>query len=71
MRRLGDVARHQHSLAAGLLDPARGLLGILMLVEVGDQQVGAFACEGYAAAAGLCLRSRDGAVAENVDPHTA
>jgi len=32
--RVGQVAWHQHRPAAGLLDPAGGLLSVVMLVEV-------------------------------------
>ena len=42
-----DVARDKHDLAAGLLDPARGLAGVVFLLgQVGDQDIGAFAGEG-------------------------
>jgi hypothetical protein len=43
--RIGQVARHQDRLAAGFLDQALGFLRILVLVQVGDQDVRAFARE--------------------------
>src|SRR3954453_10513479 len=47
MRGFLDVARDQQAFAAGLLDPARRLLGIIMLAKIGDHEIGAFAGEGY------------------------
>ncbi len=38
-----DVAREQDGFAAGILDQALGLLGVLMLAEIGDQHVCALA----------------------------
>lgn len=38
-----DVAREQDGFAAGVLDQALGLIGILMLAEIGDQHVGTLA----------------------------
>ena len=46
MRLVLDVPGHQHRLAARLLHPARRLAGVLVLVEVGDQDVGTLAGEG-------------------------
>ena len=46
MRGVGEVAADEHRPAAGLLDVARGLLGVVVLVEVGDDDVGALAGEG-------------------------
>ncbi len=46
VRAVGEVAGHQHAPAAGLLDVARGVLRVLVLVQVGDQDVGALAGEG-------------------------
>ena len=43
MRGVLDVAREQDGFAAGVLDQALGLLGVLMLAEIGDQHVGALA----------------------------
>ena len=40
-----DVTREQDGFAAGVLDQALGLLGVLMLAEIGDQDVGALARE--------------------------
>ena len=42
-----DVAGNEHDPAAGLLDPARGLPRVVLLLgQVGDQDIGAFAGEG-------------------------
>jgi hypothetical protein len=46
VRRLGQVARHEYRLAAGLLHPAGGLPGVVVLVEVGDEHLRAFPGEG-------------------------
>ena len=46
VRGLGHVAGDQHRLAAGLLDELGGVLGVVVLVEVGDQHVGTLAGEG-------------------------
>jgi hypothetical protein len=43
MRGVQNIAREQDGFAAGVLDQALGLLGVLMLAEIGDQQVGALA----------------------------
>jgi len=43
MRGVLDVAREQDGFAAGVLDQALGLIGILMLAEIGDQHVGTLA----------------------------
>jgi hypothetical protein len=43
MGRMLDVTRHQHDFAPGRLDQALGHLGVLVLVEIGDQQIRAFA----------------------------
>src|SRR3982074_3340900 len=43
MRRVLNIAREQDGFAAGFFDEALGLLGVLMLAEIGDQQVGALA----------------------------
>ena len=43
VRGLADVAGDEDGLAAGLLDPGRRLLGVVVLVEVADQDVGTFA----------------------------
>src|ERR1044072_1518740 len=61
MRSLLDVARDQQAFAAGLLDPARRLLGIIMLAEISDHQIGAVAGEGYGG------RATDAAVAARDD----
>ena len=45
MRAVADVARHRDAAPAGVFDEARGLGGVLVLVEVGRQDVGALACE--------------------------
>jgi hypothetical protein len=35
-----DIAGHEHGLASGLLDPARGLAGVVLLLrQVGDQDI--------------------------------
>lgn len=39
MARLLDVARHQHRLAPGLLDPATGLPRVLFFREIGSEDV--------------------------------
>ncbi|MNX81916.1 hypothetical protein D3C86_1136220 [compost metagenome] len=41
-----EVALDGEALAAGLADPAQGLLGVVVLVEVGDRDVGPLAGEG-------------------------
>ncbi len=41
-----DIPRHQQCVAAGLPDPLRGDLGILVLAEIRDDNVRAFAREG-------------------------
>src|SRR5690606_28116457 len=41
-----DVAGKQQRRAAGLLDPARGLSRVLLLIEIGNRNVGALAGEG-------------------------
>jgi hypothetical protein len=41
-----DVARYENSLPPGLFNPARRLSRVLILVEIGDQDFGALACEG-------------------------
>jgi hypothetical protein len=46
MRGVLDVAWHQHGLAAGGFDQALRLLGILVLMEVGDHDVRPFPGEG-------------------------
>ena len=39
-----DVARDKHDPAAGLLDPARGLSGVVFLLgQIGDQDISTFA----------------------------
>ena len=43
VRRVGQVARHQYTLAAGVFNELRHLGGILVFVEIGDQHVGALA----------------------------
>ena len=43
---IGDVARHQQTLPPGLLDQALGLAGVFVLVQIGDEEVGAFAGKG-------------------------
>jgi hypothetical protein len=37
VRRAGQVAWREHRLAAGLLYPAGGLAGVVVLVKVGDE----------------------------------
>jgi hypothetical protein len=37
-----NVARNDKSLAAGFLDPLRGVAGVVVLVEIGNDDVGAF-----------------------------
>ena len=54
VRPVGDVAGHQHALAAGLLDVLRGVLRVVVLVQVGDQDVGALPGEGDARRPGRC-----------------
>jgi hypothetical protein len=56
--RVGQVARHEHRLAAGLLYPAGGLPRVVVLVEVGDEHVGAFPGErdGHGPADARCPR---------------
>jgi hypothetical protein len=39
----GHVAGHEHGASAGLLDQPRGVLGVLVLVEIGDEDVGPLA----------------------------
>jgi hypothetical protein len=46
VRRL-DIAGDENRLPARLLDPFPRLLGILVLVEIGDEDIGAFAGIGY------------------------
>jgi len=46
MRRILDVAGDQYRPAPGLFDPASRLLRVLVLAEIGYQDVGALACEG-------------------------
>jgi hypothetical protein len=42
-----DVPRDKHDPAAGLLDPARGLAGVVFLLgQVRDQDIGTFARDG-------------------------
>ena len=43
---VADVAGDLEGLAAGLLDVADGVVGILLLVEIGEDHVGALAGEG-------------------------
>ncbi len=43
--RIGDVARQQDAAAPFVLDRALGFVGVLVLVEIGDRDVGAFAGE--------------------------
>ena len=43
VRGVRDIAVDQHGLAAGLLHQRGGVLGVVVLVEVGDQHVGALA----------------------------
>src|SRR3712207_5369377 len=43
---VGEVTRHQHALPAGLPDVLRGVLSVLVLVEVRNQDVGALPGEG-------------------------
>jgi hypothetical protein len=45
VRGIGHVVGHQHRLAACLLDPLAGLFRVVVLIEVRDQHVGAFAGE--------------------------
>lgn len=42
---VGQVAGDQHAFAAGFFDVARDVFGIVVLVEVGDQHVGALSGE--------------------------
>ena len=42
---IGDIARQENAAAPFLLDRALGLLGVLVLVEIGDRDVGALARE--------------------------
>ena len=44
--RVSQVTAHQNAFAACLLDQARHVGGIVVFVEVGDQDVGAFASKG-------------------------
>jgi hypothetical protein len=39
----GHVTGHQHHPSAGLLDQPGGVLGVLVLVQIGDEDVGALA----------------------------
>ena len=63
-----DVAGDEHDAAAGLLDPARGLAGVVFLLgQVGDQDIGTFAGEGdshRAADAGIAAGDYCGAALE-------
>jgi hypothetical protein len=43
MGRVLDIAPHEHRLAARLLDHTLGILGVLILGEIGDQEIGALA----------------------------
>ena len=43
---VGDVARHALDLPASVTYQARGLLGVVLLVEIGQQQVGTLAGKG-------------------------
>ena len=65
---VGDVAGNQHDAAAGLLDPARGLARVVLLLgQVGDHDVGALAGEGdgyRAADAGIAAGDDRGAALE-------
>jgi hypothetical protein len=42
---VADVPGHQHDLSSGFLDKTRGFLRILILAEIGNEKVSAFACE--------------------------
>jgi len=56
-----------HRFATGLFDPARGLLRVVMLVEIADQHIGALAREGDgdgAANAGIGAGDQRGAALE-------
>src|SRR3954451_2673993 len=46
MRLFGDIARRNHSVPTGLAYDPRGLLGIGVLVQVGDEDVGTLTREG-------------------------
>jgi hypothetical protein len=65
---VSDVAGDEHDAAAGLLNPARGLAGVVFLLgQVGDQDIGAFAREGNghgAADAGIAAGDDRGATLE-------
>jgi len=41
-----NIARHEHRLAAGSFDKTRGVMSVLMLVEIGDQHIRAFPRKG-------------------------
>ena len=56
--RIGDVAGQQDAAAPFLLDRALGLLGVLVLVEIGDRDVGAFAREQHRDRSGRCRNRR-------------
>jgi hypothetical protein len=60
-----DVAGGEHDAAAGLLDPARGLAGVVLLLgQVGDQNISPLADKGYsycAADAGIAAGDDRGA----------
>ena len=71
MRRIRDVARHQRSLAAGLFDPARRLLCVLVLFEITDRDIGALARKGdrdRPADTGIRARDQRGATRELAAP---
>src|ERR1700744_1070925 len=65
VRRVGQVAGHQHRLTAGLLDPLGRLPRVFILVQVADQHVGAFAgeCDRHRAADSAVGAGDDGLLA--------
>jgi hypothetical protein len=46
MRRLPDIARHQHACVAGHFDEPLRLAGVIMFIEVGYEQIRPFARKG-------------------------
>ena len=46
MRRLRDIARHQQALLSGFRYQPSRLLGVPVLIEIRDEQIGALAREG-------------------------
>ena len=57
----GQVTAHKNGLASCFYDEALCLLGVVLLTEIGDKNIGAFACERD------CNRAADAAVPASYD----